>query len=244
MKLQKLINELEKIAPLELAEEWDNVGLMVGDENKEINRILVALDFNSSVLEEAIKKEVDLIITHHPLIFKPVKNITDKRILTAIKNDISVYSMHTNFDNAVNGVNYALAETLELYNCNQNGMIRWGYCNEVTLSQFIDYVKEKLNTQSVKVVGSLDKVIKKVAVLGGSGGSFVDDVCELDCDLYVTGECAYNYALDAFEKDLCVISAGHFETENPCVNKLIKILENKIDADLIASETENVYKSV
>ena len=244
MKLQKIINELEKIAPIELAEDWDNVGLMVGDNESDINKVLIALDFNSLVLEEAIKVKADLIITHHPLIFNPLKSVTDKNILKAIENKISIYSMHTNLDNAVNGVNYALAEILELYNCAQSGMIRWGYCEEQTLSYYVNLVKEKLKTDSVRIVGDNNKNIKKIAVLGGSGGSFVNQVSDLGCDLYITGECAYNYAQDAFENDLCVIAAGHFETENPIVSKLKKILEHRIDAEIIESQTKNIYKSV
>lgn len=243
MKLQKIINELEKIAPKHLAEEWDNVGLMIGDVDSEINKILIALDFNSLVLDEAIRMKADLIITHHPVIFNPLKSVTDKNILNAIQNKISIYSMHTNLDNAVNGVNYALAEILNLYNCSQSGMIRWGYCEEKTLAHYVELVKSKLKTDSVRVVGDNNKSIKKIAVLGGSGGSFVEQVCSLGCDLYITGECAYNYAQDAFENDLCVIAAGHFETENPVVNKLKKMLELRIDVEIFESETENVYKS-
>lgn len=244
MKLKKIISVLESIASPELKEVWDNVGLMVGTEDKDVDKILIALDFNSLVLEEAIKLKANLIITHHPLIFNPLKNITDERILKAIKNDIAVYSMHTNLDNAVNGVNYALSEKLGIYNCLSLGMIRFGYIPQTTFGDYIDVVKKELETSSVRTVGNPQKTIRKVAVLGGSGGSMLNDVFSLNCDLYITGECAYNYALDAFERGLCVIAAGHFETENPVVSKLKKMLELRIDAEIFESKVKNIYKTV
>lgn len=244
MKLKKIIGVLESIASPELKEDWDNVGLMIGTEDKDVDKILIALDFNSLVLEEAIKLKANLIITHHPLIFNPLKNITDERILKAIKNDIAVYSMHTNLDNAVNGVNYALSEKLGIYNCLSSGMIRFGYIPETTFGDYIDVVKRELETSSVRTVGNPQKTIRKVAVLGGSGGSMLNDAFPLNCDLYITGECAYNYALDAFERGLCVIAAGHFETENPVVAKLKKMLELRIDAEIFESKVKNIYKTV
>ena len=242
MKLQKIIDVLQSIALDSLAEEWDNVGLMIGDKNQEINKILIALDFNSLVLDEAINLGADLIITHHPAIFNPLKRITDKNYIKAIKNDIAVYSMHTNLDNAKDGVNYVLADLLELYNCDQAGMIRYGETIEKTLEEFIEFLKIKFNVQSVRFVGDMKRRIKKVAVLGGSGGSMIDDVINLGVDLYVTGECQYNHAQTAYENDLALIVLGHFETENPVIYKLFDMISHRIDAEIFVSQSENIYK--
>ncbi len=242
MKLQKIIDILQSIAQDSLAEEWDNVGLMIGDKDQEIDKILIALDFNSLVLDEAINLGANLIITHHPAIFNPLKRIIDKNYIKAIKNDISVYSMHTNLDNAEDGVNYVFADLLELYNCSQSGMIRYGETEEKTLEEFAEFTKEKFNVQTVRIAGNMNKKIKKVAVLGGSGGSMIDDVINLGVDLYVTGECAYNYAQTAYENDLALIVLGHFETENPVIYKLKDMLSQRIDQKIFVSKTENIYK--
>ena len=244
MKLQKIIDVIEKIAPPENACEWDNVGLMIGNPDCEISRVVISLDFDENAVKTAVENNANLIITHHPAIFKPLSRITDKLIIETIKNDICVYSAHTNFDCAVGGVNYALAEKIEMYDCVQYDMMRVGRIKEASLSNVVNCVKEKLDTSSVRVVGDLDKPIKKVAVLGGSGGDFTSIAFNLGCDLLVTGECKYNDAQEAHKLGISVIAAGHFETEYPAVKKLADVLKTRIDVDIIEAKPFNVYRSI
>lgn len=244
MKLQKIIDVIETIASPEKACEWDNIGLMIGNVDNEITKIVVSLDFDENAVEYAIKSGAELIITHHPAIFKPIKNITDKLIIKTIQNNIAVYSAHTNLDAAVGGVNYALAECIEMFDCTQYGMMRVGFVKDDTFINIIDNIKKSLNVSALRVVGDFNKTVKKVAVLGGSGGDFISDACELNCDLFITGECKYNQAQLADKKGICLISAGHFETENPVVNKFVNLLKMRLNVDIEEVPSKNIYRII
>ena len=244
MKLQKIIDIMEKIAPIESACDWDNVGLMIGLPDNEISKIVISLDFDDNAVEFAINHNADLIITHHPAIFKPLKSITDKRFVSAIENGISVYSAHTNLDAALEGVNYALADCLEMYNCTQNDMMRIGSIEENSFENVINKIKSQLNVHSVRFVGDLNKVVRKVAVLGGSGGDFITEANKLGCDLFVTGECKYDQAQLADRLGINLIAAGHFETENPVVKKLADILSKRLSIDVEVVPENNIFKTI
>lgn len=245
MKAFQIAEIIEKIAPTELAEEWDNVGLLIGSKNKEVKKILVALDINSQIVKQAISLSADMIIVHHPLIFKPVNRIDDEVILTLIKNDISVYAAHTNLDNSHEGVNSVLADLLQLNDIKRDGMLAVGSIDETSAFNFIAFVKEKLNVEAVRATDyEMNKKIKKVAVLGGSGGDFVQQVAEMGCDAFVTGEASYHDAQVAYENDLLLISAGHFETENPVVDMLVEYLSVNTNLEVIKSQPVNVFITI
>ncbi|MBQ2897547.1 MAG: Nif3-like dinuclear metal center hexameric protein [Clostridia bacterium] len=244
MKLQKIIDIIESIAPTEAACEWDNVGLMIGDVNSDIKSIVISLDFDENSLKTAIKHNANLILTHHPAIFKPLDRITDNLIIETIKNGINVYSAHTNFDCAIGGVNYALADKLEMYNCEQFGMMRVGKIDEDLLKNVIERTKKALSTKGVRFVGDLNRKIRKIAVLGGSGGDFIEEAFSLGCDLLVTGECKYNQAQLAHNIGLCIVEAGHFETEYPAMKNLADALRKRIDIDVIETQPNNVFKTI
>ncbi len=241
MKVAEIISFLEDFAPSELAEEWDNVGLLVGKSHYDVKKILVTLDLNDEVLKEAIENEVDLIITHHPVIFKPLNKINDDLLIKAIRNDISVYSLHTNLDAADGGVNDVLAEKIGLDDIKAFGMIRIGTINKISLSDFVSKVKTVLNTNGVRACGRDDMIVEKVAVLGGSGGGFVTDLNRDLCDVFLTGEASYHRAQYADENGFALVAAGHFETENPVVEKLVEILKRKFNVEVLASKEKNVY---
>ena len=244
MKLQRIIEVLESIAPPELACEWDNVGLMIGLPDNEITKIVISLDFDENAVEYAIKNGAELIITHHPAVFNPLKNITDELIIKVIKNGISVYSAHTNLDAAIGGVNYALAVCVEMFDCTQFEMMRVGFVAEDTFESIVNKVKDNLKVPALRIVGDLNKTIRKVAVLGGSGGSFIQDALNQNCDLFITGECKYDQAQFAFRKGICLISAGHFETENPVVHKLAEMLKKRIDLEIEEVTPKNVFQII
>lgn len=245
MKAYQICDLIEKIAPLDLAEEWDNSGLLIGEKNKDVRKILTALDINSNILNQAVQYDVDMIVVHHPIIFKPIKKLNDNLLVTLIKNDIAVYSAHTNLDNSLDGVNSVLADVLGLKNVSREGMIAYGEIEEISAFDFIADIKKNLGVESVRVSNyELDKKVAKVAVLGGSGGDFISVAKELKCDAFVTGEASYHDAQFAYENDLLLVSAGHFETENPVIDMLTEYLCLNTNAEIIKAKPYNVFISI
>lgn len=314
MKIKTLIKRLEKKFPKNIAESWDNIGLLVGNETQEITKVQISLDATEDVIDHAIEKGANLIITHHPVIFSGIKNITSKnligkKLLKLIENKIAVYSMHTNLDSAKEGlnqyicdklgvktskileekylemyllsvnVNIELEEKLKLkieefrleYNSynhvcytsnpiekvkNQNKKISilgekgklsnllneikrihpndkvlyemiktenkislgglgriYSLSEEIQLKSYLEDVKEKLSLDSVRVVGELDKKIKKIAVVNGGGASFLGKLEKIGIDLFITGDIKYHEALDAREMGMSIFDIGHYESE-------------------------------
>lgn len=227
MKVLDIQRFLEELAPLELAETWDNCGLLVGDKNNEVIKILVSLDATADVVSEAIEIGANLIISHHPVIFKPLKNITNqKNIILAIKNDISIICMHTNLDKTF--INDILAKKLNLNNIESLEIGKIGTLKEpMNINDFIIYIKDKLEINHISFANATETVYK-IAVLGGSGGSFLYKT--LDADTFITGDINYHTFQDAIDIGKNIIDAGHFATENPAmielVDKLLKITDN------------------
>ncbi|MBO5452622.1 MAG: Nif3-like dinuclear metal center hexameric protein [Clostridia bacterium] len=244
MILKNIAELIEKMAPKELACEWDNVGIMLGDENAEIKTVVVSLDFNTEVLEFAKSKNADLIVTHHPAIFNKLSSVTDTDFLDCIRNNINVYSAHTNFDTAEGGVNDALCKALGLSEVKANGMLRYGKVNEMTALEFAEYVKEKLDTKGVRICGDPDKKISTVGVLGGSGGDELNLALEVGCDVYLTGEAAYHDAQTAQKNGIVLIAAGHYETEIFMVEAIDSYLKENTDLTVYPFIETNIYKVI
>ncbi len=227
-RVADIVRAMKELAPTELAVEWDNVGLLIGDEDREVHKILIMLDFDEHGLNEALEVGADMIITHHPAIMKSISTITDPLYLKLIENKISLCSMHTNLDSADNGVNQVLAETIGLMDITPidfGGVYgRVGYVSECTLSQMIQNVKLALDIDHVRYVGKKSDIIKKVAVLGGSGGGDITTAKTEGCDLYITGDVKYHQAQLADKLGINIIDAGHFETENPVIYKITRYL--------------------
>jgi len=214
-----VVKYLETKYPKELAYEWDNVGLQVGSLNRKVKTILVTLDVTKEVILEAIEKKVDLIISHHPLIFKPMTSIAIESprgwmINKMIKHDIALYSMYTNYDLAEGGMNDVLANLLEIKNPKLldsiDGIGRYGEINPMKMPDFIQSVKEVLNIDSVRFIGSMDKIVSVVGVSGGSGSNHVGQAKKQNCDVYLTGDVTYHTALDCIQMGLNVIDVGHY----------------------------------
>lgn len=223
---------MKEVAPEQLAEDWDNVGLLVGSMEREVRRVMLCLDVTPEVAEEAAENNAELIISHHPLIFKGIRRLlTDEpkgRLLgRLLKHEISVYSAHTNLDVAANGVNDILARRLDLKSVInlkdyglpdkkgfQHGLGKVGCLEEkLQLDAFISKVKSALGVQYVRVTGNAAAGVQKVAVFCGS---FDDDLESLDrhgADVLVTGDVKYHTAADALQMGKCIIDAGHFNTE-------------------------------
>jgi dinuclear metal center YbgI/SA1388 family protein len=249
LTVKDLLEILDKIAAFGLAEQWDNVGLMVGDPGRQIQGVLVALDPTEEVLAEAGECAADCIITHHPLIFNPLKAIyTDQplgRFLSqALKNEISVIGCHSNLDQAVGGVNDVLATSLGMVNARvlaptgndqdaaespaalDIGFGRVGRLAE-TLSRkaFIERLCAVFNLPGLRVAGRIPADISTVAVCGGSGSELAEAALARGAQVYITGEVKHSTARWAEASGFCIIDAGHFATENPVVKSLVKVLE-------------------
>lgn len=218
MKLRELIAYLDAVAPRELAQEWDNVGLLCGDPDRDVNTIVVSLDADRQALGFAKEQGADVIVSHHPLIFSPVRAVTAPSVLyDLLSSGIASFAAHTNLDAAVGGVNDALAAVLGLENVEEafGGIGRVGSL-KTTMSPraFAEHVANVLGTRVQWKSGNAD--IKTVALVGGSGGDFA---CDLQADAFVTGEMKHHEWLALPEK-LTAVVAGHYATEAVIVEPL------------------------
>ncbi len=228
-----ILNYIETLAPRSLKMDWDNVGLNCGSRTAPVNKILVALDPFEHVCREAVEWGADLLVTHHPLIFKPWPTVTDdaaisRGLMELVRHDISHICAHTNLDSAEGGVNDVLAATLGLENVEPlgaySGMMRCGYVPEQSLAQFLGFVKERLGCDGLRYCDG-GKPVRKVAVGGGSCSDGLYDTILAGCDTFVTSDVRYNGFWDAQEQGLTLIDAGHFPTENPMVAVLAAKLQ-------------------
>ncbi|MCR5747153.1 MAG: Nif3-like dinuclear metal center hexameric protein [Lachnospiraceae bacterium] len=225
MILKDLITVLNDLAPIHFSESWDNPGLLAGDENKEIGKVYIALDATSEVIEEAHRQGADLILTHHPLIFKPLNRISSdhyvgKRIMKIIAYDMALFAMHTDFDVTCMGAEAAEklglieSKVLEPTVSEEYGIGMFGYLKEdLKLTELADKVKNDFGIESVRVYGDPEETIVKVAVLPGSGASGIDAAFIEGCDVLITGDISHHNGIDALEKGVNVIDAGHYGIE-------------------------------
>ena len=228
MKLKDFIKWYEKLVPLELQEDFDNCGLQFGNLEREINKILISLDLDDNCLNKAIRENYDLVITHHPVIFHPLKSIIKKensvntRLIKAIKNDICIYSSHTNLDRMEFGVSYALASKIGLKNtknlkeCDYNtGYGKYSDIEEISAKDFIQILKQNLKLDNVIVYGNTECNVNRIAVLGGSGGHFIKDCVEKNCDVFISSEFKHDQQIDASDNNLI---SDIMNQKNLCLN--------------------------
>ena len=255
-----ILQYIETVAPPYMAESWDNVGLLCGRKDREVKKILVALDPFRNVIEEAIAIKADLIVTHHPIIFMDqIKALnedteTTRNLLTLIEHGIAAINAHTNLDLAPGGVNDVLAKTLgltavEILNPmgtdaqgRPYGLLRSGYVPEQPLVDFLSAVKTKLKCDGLRYVDG-GKPVRKVAVGGGSCGDCLQEALAAGCDTFVTSDVKYNQFRTAFEQGLNLIDAGHFPTENPTMPVLADKLRSAfpdVDVKLAEKHSESM----
>ena len=244
LKVINVCQCIDAFAPFKIQEDFDNAGFLVGRRHQEVTKILVSLDITREVAEEAARLGAELIVAHHPVIFNPVKSVTDEtvtgRILLALaEGGIAAICAHTNLDAAHGGVNGCLARALELSEIGQlcqagvdgkgrpYGIGRTGTAHRPGLSaaEYAAFVKEKLGSACVRYVDG-GKPVEKVAVGGGACGSMLEDAVAQGCDTFVTADLKYNQFLDARALGLNLLDAGHFPTENvvcaPLARRLAK----------------------
>ena len=229
---------LYKWAPKDTAFSWDNVGQLLGDPHKEVKRVLVALDITDAVAEEAIAKQCELIVAHHPVMnckWLPVQTVrTDtpqgNLLLKLLLNGVNAICMHTNLDLAAGGVNDALAERLELVDAapfEEEGLCRAGFLKRpMTLQEFAAFVSEKLGCNGLRYADA-GKTVSKVAVGGGACSDYDAAAIAAGCDTFVTSDVTYHQFLDARGKGINLIDAGHFPTEDPVCEKLITYISEQ-----------------
>ncbi len=218
MKLKKIINSYERLVPKDLAEDWDNVGLIIGDENMEVGRVLTTIEATNEVIDYAIQNDYDLIFCHHPIIFSPIKNITNstlsKKIIKLIKNDIAVYVSHTNVDNYELGLNHLFLTMLggkDIFRA-ESGVFFANVFYEDGKS-LADDIKEKFHLNYVNFIGDISSKVEKVALVTGSGSSFITDDIIDSVDVFLTGDIKYHTAVDVIEKGGRLIDVTHYGSE-------------------------------
>lgn len=226
--IHDIVELLEEMAPPSLAEDWDNVGLMLGRTSAPVRRVLLALDMTAETVQQAIDYKADLLVTHHPAIFKKLGRITDgdwqqELLLRLAEHGIAVYSAHTNLDCVSSGVNDALVQRLGITNEDVldagNGLGRIGEVPAQSLTEFAEHVKKALRCDYV-TLGDAGKRVQRVAVCGGAGSDLIALALKLGADTLVTGDVKYHEAQKAVFSGLNIIDAGHQPTEWPILDKL------------------------
>lgn len=240
-RIKDIINFTESFAPLESAMDFDNVGLLVGSEETEVKKAVVALDITKEVIEEAVENEAQLIISHHPVIFDALKSIPENSVVySLIRNNLSALCLHTNLDLSPEfGVNTCLAEAAGV----KNGKFVEGEClyigeleSEITNREFAERVKNALKCEGLRYTLP-DKKVKKTAICSGSGGDLVPLAKSMGADVLLTGEIKHHDILNANMLGIAVIDAGHFKTEDIVITPLTDKLNKKFpDVEFIRSE--------
>lgn len=248
MRIDELIKEIEKIAPLSLQEEWDNSGIQLRATNGEISRVLIALEINDRVIDEAIGAGADMILTHHPLIFGSLKKIdagdvTGNYIVKLIKRGISVYSTHTPFDKCIGGNNDYLGSLLGIEDIapmpsDESGICRVGSLPQpMTCAEFAGNAAEalRIDMRHFTFSGNADETVNKVGWCTGSGAEFLDLAVDAGCDLFVTGDVKYHTAQYAKELGMNLLDCGHFGTEHIFTENMANKLSRLYNVNIIQS---------
>ncbi|SFE43403.1 Nif3-like dinuclear metal center hexameric protein [Peptostreptococcus sp. D1] len=250
MKLNELISIIEKKFPNNLQYDWDNSGLNIGYGDKDINRILTTLEITEDTVDEAIKSNIDLIISHHPFLFNKINRIvdTDTKGALAIKlieNNIAVYCMHTNYDIAFGGLNDYFLTLMGIENCGvldpissyddyENGrMFGLGRIGKLkkstTIEKFIIALKARLKLNTIRFVGkNINSSVKSIAVVTGAGAEYFEMIARSNIDVLVTGDMKYHQAVDAYELDVNVLDLGHYGTEYIFSDAIKKYIDEEI----------------
>lgn len=237
MTFNELYNSLNNSYSRELSCDWDNDGIMCADDlEREVKRVLIALDVTMDTVKHACENGYDTIVSHHPLVFRSQKALTplsytQEKLIKLVKNGVGVMSFHTRLDAAEGGVNDVLASRLGLVNVMVDSTEPIGrignLSNYADIDEFAKTVKDLLGSPTVLYSGN--KTVKKIYVVGGDGKDLIDNAIANGCDTIVTGRASYNTSIDAIDMGINIVEAGHFYTENP-VCQAIKAKINEIDS--------------
>lgn len=244
--IKDILNYTETIAPLSTQAPWDNSGLLVGSPDLKVSKVLLCLDITKSVVAEAKKLGCELIISHHPVIFSPLKSVeSDSVIYQLVKNDIAALCLHTNLDISENvGVNECLAKALKLRDTTlypEDFLCVGTLEKQMTDCEFAQHVKQALNCNGVRFTNG--KNIKTVAVCSGAGSDAVELNDKYNFDAFVTGELKHHHFIYANEHSICAVEAGHFNTEDVVINPLLLNLSTRFD-DVVFTKSESLCDMV
>ena len=251
MTFNELYTKLSMLYPKELSCEWDNDGIMcVDDMDKEVKKVLITLDVTMEAIKYAIQNHFDLIVSHHPLVFKAQKslsplNYTQEKLICLIKNNVGVMSFHTRLDAAKGGVNDVLAELVGLNNVTADCSDLIGrigtFDEKIALSTFAENVKKALKSNIVFYNGN--RMVNKVYIAGGDGKDFIPNAILNGCDTLLTGRASYNTAIDACDMGINIVEAGHYFTEHPvcfALQREIKSICKEIYTEVFCSKIFSV----
>ncbi len=256
MLCRNIIEIIEATYPKNIALDWDNVGLLVGRSEKEVQKIYVALDATKEVIEDAIACGADMLITHHPMIFSAMKKITDedflsRRIIRLLQQDISYYAMHTNYDvlgmadlaNEILGLRNS--EVLEL-TAETVGIGRVGsFVEPLTVKECCERVKEAFDLPNVKVFGDLEQMVQRIAISPGSGKHMTEFAIEKGAEVLVTGDMDHHEGIDAVAQGLAVIDAGHYGLEHIFIKDIRQFLiENIADVQVACADIKHPFQVI
>ena len=258
MKINKVLDILESWMPKEISEDFDNVGLLIGDASKDLKNILVTLDATVDVIEEAIDKDCNLIISYHPIIFEGIKRINEekgyvqKALIKAIENRISIYALHTSMDNHPNGISASLAKIIGLnktstlipkekkINNLKTGMGTVGYLkSKISEEKFLNLVKKRINNTLIRHSKKTGKKISKVAIVAGSGSFAIDDCLDNNVNALITSDLKYHKFFIENDKIL-LVDIGHFESEKHIKLVIQEYLKKKLPNFTILLSEKNV----
>ena len=242
MLCKEIIEKIEETYPKNRAMDWDNVGLLVGSTEKEVSKIFIGLDLTDEVIEDAIKWGADMIVTHHPLIFSPLRSVTNqsfigRRVIRLIQHDIAYYAMHTNYDIlrmaelASDIIGLQEAEVLETVFQEEKaeGIGKIGlFSEDMTLEECCKLIKERFHLESVKVFGDLSRKVKKAAICPGSGKSVIQESLKKKADVLITGDIDHHEGIDAVARNLMIIDAGHYGLEHIYIEDMQKYLGRRL----------------
>lgn len=251
MKIKEVLNALERFAPLPLQEDWDNAGLQVGLTEAEASGALLCLDVTESIVDEAVARHCNMIVSHHPLLFRGLKVISDadyvqRTVMKAIRNDVCIVSMHTNMDNARGGVSFMMAEKLGLddvdfLSCGPDGNSGSGVVGTLTegmeAADFAALVKRVFRVECLHCNELLNRKIRKVALCGGAGDFLLGKAVEAGADAFITGEMHYHVYF-GYEQKIQICVTGHYQSEQFTSEIFKSIITEKCpDLPVLMAET-------
>lgn len=227
-QVHQICDYLDQLAPRELAESWDNTGLLVGDPAAPVERVMTCLTITPESTVEAVESQAQLIVTHHPLPFRPLARITTEStaghlLWQLIRAGIAVYSAHTRFDSTGSGINQQIGKRLGLQDLRPLaplvgqtavGAGRIGeFSTPLTLRSFAGVLKSQFGLAALEVAGSLEAFVRRVAIACGSGGSLLEPACHAGCDTFLTGEANFHTALECRARGVILVLLGHYASE-------------------------------
>ncbi len=248
-KIKDIYNAINELAPFDTQMDWDKSGFSVGDIEREVEMVVMSLDITDEVIDFAIEKQAQLIVTHHPLIFNPIKKLLSTDLVYRLaQNGIQAIGAHTNWDSAALGVNYVLAKLLNLQNVESITvedesvpLARIGDLpQEMEGAEFIEYAKKAIGAKNITYTKGKGK-IKKVAVIGGGGGEYYGACASKGADALLTGDTGYHHYLGAHKAGIMLATAGHYETEYPAIAALRDILAEKFpETEFITTQNDYI----